>query len=420
MAVILLMAATLLKWVLVLMTLPLLLELLCLTVGSLFYTSLADEEDSASELPSLGRVKRLMVIVPSHNEELSIARCVSSITAATGSGQDILVVAHNCTDNTAEIAARAGARVEVVNDLTRRGKGHALKHGFEYAFAHCGAEAVMIVDADSTVSENIVSEVKKRLADSPVVQCRYQVKNYSETWRTRLTSLAFLGINVIRARGRDSLGLSCGIFGNGFAMRKEVLERVEYDAHSIVEDMEFHLALVDHGYQVRFINDACVLGDMPLLADTSASQHSRWEGGRIRLLSDWGMRLFRKVLQGKFRMSEPLVDLLSLPLALEIFSLLILMLYPSMVTRVYVASACSIILLHIAVVIAASPDRLGSLRTLLLSPVYLVWRLTMVTSAVRASSKGATWVRTARDASVDIGSRELLAAKAVNGSQETS
>jgi cellulose synthase/poly-beta-1,6-N-acetylglucosamine synthase-like glycosyltransferase len=187
-----------------------------------------------------------------------------------------------------------------------------------------------------------------------------------------------------------------------------------------VEDMEFHLSLVDHGFRVRFIADACVLGDMPLSADTSASQHSRWEGGRIRLLSDWGMPLFRKVLQGKLRMSEPLVDLLSLPLALEIFTLLILLLWPGLEARVYVAAAFSVILLHLGVVIAASPDRLGSLRTLLLSPVYLVWRLTMVTSAVRASSKTATWVRTARDASADLGSRELLAAKAVNGSQETS
>jgi cellulose synthase/poly-beta-1,6-N-acetylglucosamine synthase-like glycosyltransferase len=416
MAVIALMAlASLLKWLLLLVTLPLLLELFFLTVGAILPAPRLEDEDSG-----FAPVKRLMVIVPSHNEELSITRCVESVAAATGSAGDVLVIAHNCTDATADLARKAGALVEVVNDSERKGKGHALKHGFDFAFGQCAADAVMIVDADSTVSENIATEVKRQLTYSPVVQCRYQVKNYADSWRTTLTSLAFLGINGIRPRGRHFLGLSCGIFGNGFAMRREVLEQVAYDAHSIVEDMEFHLALVNHGYRVRFVREALVLGDMPLTAGTSASQHSRWEGGRIRLLSDWAAPLSRGILRGNLRLAEPLIDLFSLPMALEVFSLLILLLYPTMLTRVYVASAFAVILLHISAVIHASPDRLGSIRTLCLAPVYLLWRLTMVTSAVKASSKGATWVRTTRDGAADLPGRDLLTVKTVNSSQESS
>ena len=412
---VLLALAALLKWLLIIVTFPLLVELCCLTVGAILPAPDLDEE-TPGHLP----LTRLVIIVPSHNEEVNITRCVESLTEASGSAQNVLVIAHNCTDSTAELAELAGARVEIVNDLTLKGKGYALKHGFEYAFSQLNAEAVMIVDADSTVSENITTEVLKRLAYSPVVQCRYQVKNHAASWKTTLTSLAFLGINVVRPRGRDRLGLSCGIFGNGFAMRKEVLQHVEYDAHSIVEDMEFHLALVDHGYRVRFIRESCVLGDMPLSAETAATQHSRWEGGRLRLLSDWGMPLFRKILHGNFRLTEPLIDLLGLPLALEIFCLLMLLFYPGGEARPYVYVAFGIIFLHLAVVIHASPNRLASLRTLLLSPVYLFWRVTMVSSAVRASGKGAAWVRTARDASSDITRHDILAAKTVNGSQESS
>lgn len=411
-------AGLIVKWLLILVTLPLLVELLILTIGAMlpgFDPELELDEDEV--LKPLGR---LMIIVPSHNEELCIARCVQSLAEASGSPGNVLVIAHNCTDATAELALQAGARVEVVNDLARAGKGHALKHGFEYAFRECGAEAVMIIDADSTVSPNITREVLRRLAYSPVVQCRYEVRNYAASWRTSLMALAFLGINVVRPRGRDRLGLSSGIFGNGFAMRREVLEAVAYDAHSIVEDMEFHLALVDHGYRVRFVNDACVFGDMPLSASTSASQHSRWEGGRIRLLSDWGGTLFRKILRGRFALIEPLTDLLGLPLALEVFSLVILLLYPSFQTRMYVLAAFCVILLHLGAVIRESPDRAGSLRTLLLSPRYLLWRVSKVTSVLRASSKGAKWVRTTRDLSVEAAGHEILAAKVVNGSQETS
>lgn len=427
--------AHLLQWSLVFITLPLLAELLLLTFGAVLPASRSDRFDGSeqdgedvgggrldgahpNDAPSI--LGRLMIVVPSHNEELSIGRCVESLAAASGSADDVIVVAHNCSDSTAEIARRLGARVEIVDDPSLTGKGYALKHGFDCAFDRFGAEAVLIVDADSTVSANLTAEVSKRLASCAVVQCRYQVRNHAASWRAGLTALAFLGINVVRPRGRDRLGLSCGIFGNGFAMRREVLKNVPYDAHSIVEDMEFHLALVNYGYKVRFIQDALVLGDMPLSANTSASQHNRWEGGRLRLLSDWGVPLIRSICKGKFALAEPLTDLLGLPLAMEVLSLVILLLYPSPLTRYYTMAAFAIILLHIGVVIHASPNRKESFRSLLLSPVYLFWRLTMVSSVVRASSKGAAWVRTTRDASVEAAAHEILAAKAVNSSQESS
>ena len=411
--------ARLLNWLLVLLTLPLLVELLSLTLGAIMPGSGFDEEQGDKRLLP-APMKRLMIVVPSHNEELSIARCVQSLAAASGSAKNVIVVAHNCSDATEAIARNAGALVEVVNDPSLAGKGHALKHGFEYAFNQCGADSVMIVDADSTVSANITSEVAKRLATYPVVQCRYQVRNYAESWRAGLTALAFLGMNVVRPRGRDRLGLSCGIFGNGFAMRKDVLENVAYDAHSIVEDMEFHLALVSHGYKVRFIQEALVLGDMPLSAATSASQHNRWEGGRLRLLSDWSLPLLRAILQGRLSLAEPLIDLLGLPLALEVFTLCILLLFPNPQTRYYLAAAFAVILLHLAVVVHASPDRKQSVRNLLLAPIYLVGRVTKITSVVQASSKGATWVRTTRDGSTEVTPHDLLAATTVNSSQESS
>jgi cellulose synthase/poly-beta-1,6-N-acetylglucosamine synthase-like glycosyltransferase len=404
--------ASLLKWLLLLLTLPLLVELFVLTAGSMLPARRPDTYPD--EEPQHPPLTRLMAIVPSHNEELSIARCIESLIEASGSAQNIVVIAHNCTDATAEIAARIGARVEIVNDPTRAGKGHALKHGFDFAFSQCGAEAVMIIDADTTVSPNLFQVALKRLAQSPVIQCRYQVRNHAASWRTSLRSLAFTGINLIRPRGRDRLGLSSGIFGNGFAMRKEVLELVAYNAHSIVEDMEFHLALVEHGYKVKFVTEACVLGDMPVSAETSASQHSRWQGGRIRLLSDWGPRLLRRIVQGRLALAEPLIDLLGLPLAFEIFALAILLLFPSM--HLYVFAAFCVIVVHVGVAVLASPSPKHSLGALLRAPIYLVTRLGKLTSTIRASDKGTAWVRTTRDKAVD--TKEILAGKSVPRPQE--
>ncbi len=56
----------------------------------------------------------ISVIVPAHNEERYVARCIRSIRQAAryyGGRVEIIVVCNRCTDKTAEIAGRLGARV---------------------------------------------------------------------------------------------------------------------------------------------------------------------------------------------------------------------------------------------------------------------------------------------------------------------
>ncbi|HEY0758206.1 MAG TPA: glycosyltransferase family 2 protein [Acidisarcina sp.] len=381
------------RWVLLILTLPLLIELFGLTLASLLPAPSFSPRDGTIA----GQIQRLVVLIPSHNEETCITRCIDSLLLASSPPESIIVIAHNCTDSTAQLARSAGVGVFLLDDSSRGGKGHALQAGLNHAFSKLGAEAVLIVDADSTVSSNMVPALLKRLATAEVVQCRYQVRNHGASWRTKLVSLAFLGMNVIRPRGRDRLGLSCGIFGNGFALRKEVLDEVPYTAHSIVEDLEFHLKLVEHGFRVRFIEEALVLADMPLSGAAAASQHARWEGGRVRLLSDWWPKLLQGIVRGKFTMLEPLIDLLGVPLGIEVLFLLLLLLLPGYPFRDYGFLAFAIVLFHLAVVVYASPDRKASLQALARAPIYLFWRVSMVPSIIRASRSGAAWIRTHRD-----------------------
>ena len=79
--------------------------------------------------------RQIAVVVPAHNESANIARAVSSLLRADCGNlrPAIVVVADNCADDTAEAAARAGARVLVrFNDILR-GKGYALDYAFETA-----------------------------------------------------------------------------------------------------------------------------------------------------------------------------------------------------------------------------------------------------------------------------------------------
>jgi len=375
---------------LLLLTLPLVAELAVLTLASLFPKRQAPKSVSSSPI-------HLAVIIPAHNEEVLIASCVESLrVSAAGSATRIIAVAHNCSDRTAERAAEAGAEVVRYNDPQAKGKGSALRFGFAYAAAQ-GSDAVLVVDADSTVSDNLVSVVRDAFAHgAEAVQCRYEMESSSKRPTTRLTALAFRGFNVVRPGGRNRLGLSAGILGNGFAIRQTLLARNSYNSLSVVEDLEFHIKLVLAGAKVQFLDDARVSSGMPSSNQGDVTQRSRWEGGRANAARTWFVPLLKQLAQGRLRMLEPLLDLTSLPIGYAAFMLLIAGCFPLVWLRVYALLAVTVIGCHVLAAARSGSDFAGDLRILARAPGYIFWKLWMLPSLLRSSSPEAAWVRTER------------------------
>jgi cellulose synthase/poly-beta-1,6-N-acetylglucosamine synthase-like glycosyltransferase len=375
-------------------TLPLVLELLMVTWASMLPSPPPFPAKPGQTDPTGAS---LTIIVPAHNEELLVARCVASLSASAGPAIRILVVAHNCTDATAARAAAAGADVLEYNDPSARGKGFALRHGFDHALAAC-ASAVMVVDADSTVSLNSVGDVRSALAcGARVVQCRYEMFSTTERASTRLAALAFRGFNVIRPRGRERLGFSAGILGNGFAIVGPVLRAIPYDAFSVVEDLEYHLHLVIAGERVRYLEDALISAEFPESRAGEAVQRSRWEGGRLHTARTWAFPVIGKILRGRLRLLEPLCDLTGLPIAYGVFFLLLAICIPLGWSRWYAAISLAVVLAHVLTAAWAGPDFLRTLQLLAVAPVYVLRKLWMIPGALRGSSAKAAWVRTERN-----------------------
>ena len=383
---------TLVGAVLLVVTLPLVLELVLLTSANLLPARRhgAPEDGQSDGLA-------LAIIVPAHNEELLVGRSVTSLRASAGESARILVVAHNCVDGTAERAAAAGAEVLVYNDPEAKGKGFALRYGFARAL-ESGAGAVMVVDADSTVSANTVSVVQAAFAaGARVMQCRYEMESTTDRSSTRLAALAFRGFNVVRPRGRERLGLSAGILGNGFAIKRTVLETIPYDAFSVVEDLEYHLHLVMAGERVRYLDEAVISADFPESRTGEAVQRSRWEGGRLLTARTWALPIAGKIVRGRLRLFEPLCDLTGLPLAFGVFALLVAVCFPLLWLRWYVAISLGVILAHVLTAAWAGPDFLKTLQLLAMTPLYILRKLWMIPGVLRGSSAKAAWVRTERD-----------------------
>jgi len=352
-----------------------------------------------------GPAPRLAVLVPAHDEERGVAETVVALLAQDYPHErfDVMVIADNCTDDTAGVAARAGAMVWPREDPAVRGKGPALAWALERVRHDLPAtEAVIVIDADCIASSNLCAVIAEKLADPrvQVVQARYDVSNPEESPTAALRAAGFILRHVIRARGRARLGLSSGLFGSAMAFRMSVFDDVQWPT-SITEDTELHLMLVQRGIVVRFVEGAGVHSPMPTTADAAVEQQMRWESGNAQLTGAYLMRLVaRGVLTGDVQLlaagGELLVPSQSM---LAAGSLGVGTVSAALGRRRMAAFAAATALGQAVYVIgglaaAGAPD--ASLRALAHAPAFVAGRL-RVLGRVAGGRRAETWVRTTRE-----------------------
>jgi 1,2-diacylglycerol 3-beta-glucosyltransferase len=350
---------------------------------------------------------RFDIVVPAHDEEGGIAETVKSLLALDYPRElfRVIVVADNCVDETSARAAAAGATVLVRQDAERRGKGYALDYAFRSLQGE--ADAVVVIDADTLVSPGLLGAFASRIeAGAGAVQADYGVRNPRASWRTRLMTIALAMFHVLRSLGRERLGLSCGLRGNGMCFTREVLAKVPHQAFSIVEDLEYGIRLGEAGYRVHYAGEAHVYGEMVTAGKPSRSQRRRWEGGRFLIARSHGPRLLRLALARR----DPLLldlamDVLVPPLSILagavgaglFLSIATLALHRGgAILPLSLWAACAAgLLVYVLRGWWLSGTGARGLLDLLCAPAYMAWKLTLL---VRPQARRKEeWVRTTRE-----------------------
>jgi hypothetical protein len=347
---------------------------------------------------------RFAVLVPAHDEELVLPRLLASCGALDYPAHlfTVHLVADNCSDGTAEVARNAGVTVHERNDTTLRGKGHALHWLLErLGTAGLAYDAYVIVDADTVVSPNLLRVFDAHLArGDQAIQCYYGVLNADQGRQAMLRYCALALYNGLRPRGRDALGLSAGLRGNGMCFSAPLLERLGWTAYSLAEDAEFHLRLVESGIHVTYAAQAHVVAEMPTSLRQAQSQHMRWERGRLQLLRAHGTRL---LVEGVRRRDPARLDALA-ELALPPFSIVVASvcgwLGLTTISRARGARglAAWVLLGQVGYVLGGLRIARAPLRAytaLLVAPPLAAWKLLLYLRAALGRDDG-RWVRTER------------------------
>ena len=235
-------------------------------------------------------VSKFLFLIPAHDEEAGISHAVGNCLGVNypRSLFEVMVIADNCTDQTAAQARNAGARVVERFDDVRQSKGYALNDQIDRL--ETGGElsawdAVVIVDADTTVSRDLL-----RAFDSDLrrgidwIQAYYTVANPDSSWRTRLITYAFSLFNGVMPLGKSRLGVSSALNGNGMCFSVRGLRKVPWRSRGLVEDMEYAWDVRLAGGKIAFQPDVSIRAEMLSSGGrASANQRKRWEFGRWQI-----------------------------------------------------------------------------------------------------------------------------------------
>jgi cellulose synthase/poly-beta-1,6-N-acetylglucosamine synthase-like glycosyltransferase len=258
------------------------------------------------------------VLVPAHNEAAVIAETLVGLKKEVRPGDRIVVIADNCTDETASIARSHGVEVIERTNLVDRGKGFALDFGLRH-LQTAPPEVLVIVDADCQVAPVALHRLAALAWQTgrPVQGLYLMYSPPQASLKLRLAEFAWRVRNQVRPLGWYALGLPCQLMGTGMAFPWVLTEKMALANGNIVEDMKLGIDLALQGAAPVFCPDALVTSEFPISGSAVQSQRKRWEHGHLSMIVSEAPRLFWYGLQKRDVAALGMVlDLIVPPLAL--------------------------------------------------------------------------------------------------------
>jgi glycosyltransferase involved in cell wall biosynthesis len=355
----------------------------------------------------VGRRPTIAVLVPAHNEAGGITATLRSIQMQLQRGDRVLVVADNCTDDTAAVALSVGAEAIERHDDSQRGKGHALAFGVRH-LALAPLEVVIIVDADCVLHSGALDFLAfQSIAANRPIQALYLMRSpVGADLKTKVAEFAWIVKNQVRAMSFWRAGLPCQLMGAGMAFSWALMAQAELASAHIVEDLKLGLDFARMGHAPLFCPAALVTSVFPANEEGVKSQRVRWEHGHLgMILRDGPWLLLESVRTANRDLFALTIDMCVPPLALLVllasgFCLCGLVLWIATGKALpWCLAVIDPVILALAVLSAWA--RFGravlTFRDLAYAPIYALWKIPVYVKFL--VHRQIEWVRSQRDES---------------------
>ncbi|MBE5780364.1 MAG: glycosyltransferase [Clostridiales bacterium] len=277
--------------------------------------------------PVMEKNHRFGVIISARNEETVIGHLVKSLVQQDYPRDcfDVIVIADNCTDETAKAARDAGAVVYERFDEVHKGKGYALAWIFDILFHKEKKEydAFCIFDADNLVDKGYLASMNQQLCCGVDAAQGYRgIKNPGDSWVSGSYAIYFWTVTRFFMCARDNAGFSCFASGTGFMFRSDLVREDGWSTNTITEDTEFSVQQILKGRRVVFNENAIFYDEQPTKFGQSIRQRYRWSVGNVQCLVRY-LPIIWKEGRKKLRFSA-FMDLMIYLIAMPITGLVVI------------------------------------------------------------------------------------------------
>ena len=228
------------------------------------------------------------VIIGARNEELVIGGLLDSINNADYPKDklQVFVVAHNCTDATAQIARSKGATVYEYNNPEERTVGFAYKYLVDKINEDWGSEnydGFFIINADNRVTKDYFNKMNDAFVATDkkhIITSYRNSSNFSDNYMSCLYGLYFIASCRYESRGRTVCGSSTRVSGTGYVFNSELLKG-GWNYVTLTEDWEFSADTIAHGHKIIYCDEAEFFDEQPTTVKVMLRQRLRWARGHM-------------------------------------------------------------------------------------------------------------------------------------------
>jgi len=275
------------------------------------------------------KLSRIAIIICARNEASVIKDTLNHLLNDVNYPSelyDIYLVADNCTDDTASIAASVSNRIKVITHYDDNPSHHRVAYPLQYGLEHILSlkdkfyDFIIRIDADNVLDKDYLRYMNDAFNSGVEIARGYEAsKNITQNVFTEVSGTYYMRDSFIACNFREYFHLDSMLTGAGMMVSTSVLNSIKgkWDAFSLSEDAEFTLNRLLENKRVHYVCDAVIYEDQPSNLKETHKRVSRMGNGIHKVFHVKGWKtLFHFFKSGRWSNVDLFVQLMAIPMAL--------------------------------------------------------------------------------------------------------
>ncbi len=240
------------------------------------------------KFPKTDKKLKYGIIIPARNEAAVVGNLIKRV-CKNKYPQDklhVFVIAHNCTDDTAEISRDLGATVYEYNNPNECTMGYAFRYLFDRIREDYGVEnydGFFLFNADNVLAEDYFDKMNDAFVangEKQVITSFRNSKNFGSNVMSAMYGIYFVQGCRYESRGRTVCGCSTRVQGTGYVIPSEIVKD-GWQYVTLTEDWEFSADQIIRNRKIVYCDEAVFYDEQPTTVHIMLRQRLRWAKGHL-------------------------------------------------------------------------------------------------------------------------------------------